>query len=213
MRAQSVGVKLPEQPSEGHCGLPILPPQLQCMHSRARLAVACVASLVASSIARAQSQPTAQDIARSEATMRLATAAVDRAASRMLLDAGERYALPRVVGYEGSMLTPCGNMQPGNAYACRMDGNVYYDRAFIAGLMTRAAQADHTDGNIAVIFPIAHEWGHALQFMLGLDYSGYDTSEPDADCLAGVLIAATRNGAKLGESDLADAEYTMHSIP
>jgi predicted metalloprotease len=160
---------------------------------------------------RAQT-PTAQEIASSEAAMRLATVAVDHAAARIFRDAGERYTSPRIVGYEGSILTPCGNMQAGNAYACRMDGNIYYDRAFIASLRTRAARADQSDGNMAVIFPIAHEWGHALQFMLGLDYSQYDTSEPDADCLAGVLISASRNGAPLRAAELADAKYTMQFI-
>lgn len=186
------------------------------MRPRLRLTVACIAailtSLATSSIVRAQSRPTAQAIAQSEATIRLATVAVDHAAARMFRDAAERYTSPRVVGYEGSVITPCGKMQPGNAYACRMDGNIYYDRAFIASLMARAAQTDHSDGKIAVIFPIAHEWGHALQFMLGLDYSRYDTSELDADCLAGVLISAARNGAPLQASELADAEYTMQFI-
>jgi hypothetical protein len=130
----------------------------------------------------------------------------------MLRNAGEHYTSPRVVGFQDSVRTPCGELQANNAYACPVDGNLYYDRVFIASMMAQAARADHSDGSIAVIFPIAHEWGHALQYMLGLDYSGSASSEPDADCLAGVLISAGRNGVPLRASDLADAEYTMGLI-
>ncbi|MEO6865613.1 MAG: neutral zinc metallopeptidase [Gemmatimonadaceae bacterium] len=174
--------------------------------------MACVAHAATLSTAGAQSPPMAQDIARSEARMRIATAAIDVAAAHIFRDGGERYTSPHIVGYERSVLTGCGLMKAGNAYACRMDGNIYYDRAFIAYLMTRAAGASGTDGSMAVIFPIAHEWGHILQYMMGLDYSKYDTSEHDADCLAGVLIAASRSGAPLRPNDLADAQYTMQFL-
>ncbi len=144
--------------------------------------------------------------------MRIATVAIDAAATRLFHDAGERYASPRVVGYQGSINSACGQMGPNNAHACRLDRSIYYDRAFIAELMTRAADKSGSDGNMAVIFPIAHEWGHELQFMMGLDYAKFNTSEHDADCLAGVLIAASRRDASLSSPELADAEYTMQFL-
>lgn len=172
----------------------------------------CLLQATAASVARAQAPPPATQIATSEAAMRVATAAIDAAAARVFRDAGERYTSPRVVGYQGSINSACGQMGPNNAHACRLDGSIYYDRVFIAQLMTRAASKSGSDGNMAVIFPIAHEWGHELQFMMGLDYAKFNTAEHDADCLAGVLITATRNGAPLSSRELADAEYTMQFL-
>lgn len=186
------------------------------MRASLRLALACIASGVAQmatpAFARAQSLATPQDIARSDADMHAATVAIDAAASRIFRAAGDRYTSPRVVGYQDSIRTACGVLQPENAYACRLDGSIYYDRAFIAYLMRRAANRSGTDGSIAVIFPVAHEWGHALQYMLGLDYTSKDMSEHDADCLAGVLISASRGGAPLTPNELADAGYTMQLL-
>ncbi len=183
------------------------------MRASSRFAVVCIAAglaqMGAPAAARAQSLATAQDMARSDAYIRAATAAIDAAAARIFRDAGERYTLPRIVGYQDSIRTACGVLQPDNAYACRLDGSIYYDRAFIAYLMRRAANKSGSDGSTAVIFPIAHEWGHALQYMLGLNYTSVDMSEHDADCLAGVLIAASRAGAPLQPAELADARYTM----
>jgi predicted metalloprotease len=169
----------------------------------------CLAHAAAISTARAQSPATATQIATSEARMHVATAAIDAAAGRIFRDAGEHYSSPLVIGYQGSFNSACGQMGPGNAYACRLDGSIYYDREFIAELMVRAAGKSGSDGNMAVIFPIAHEWGHALQYMMGLDYPKFNTSEHDADCLAGVLIAASRKGVALNSRELADAKYTM----
>src|SRR6185437_3713860 len=179
-------------------------------------AVICIASGVAQmgapALAQAQSLATPQDIARSDAYMRAATVSIDAAATRIFRAAGERYTSLRVVGYQDSIRTACGVLQPENAYACRLDGSIYYDRAFIAYLMRRAANKSGSDGSIAVIFPVAHEWGHALQFMLGLAYTSKDKSEHDADCLAGVLISAARGGAPLTAAELSDAGYTMQLL-
>ncbi|MDQ6830026.1 MAG: neutral zinc metallopeptidase [Gemmatimonadota bacterium] len=156
--------------------------------------------------------PTPLEIATSETMMRGAVATIDRAASRIFREGGERYTSPRIVGYDGSVLTGCGRVNAYNAYACREDSSIYYDRAFIAYLMKSAASTNNSDGGIAVIFPIAHEWGHSLQYLLGLQYPNKAMSEQDADCLAGVLIAASRAGAPLSRNELADAEYTMQFL-
>jgi uncharacterized protein len=186
------------------------------MRSPLRFAVACIgiclAHAVSISAVRAQAAATPAEVAASEARMRIATVAIDAAATRLFHDAGERYTSPRIVGYQGSINSACGLMGPDNAHACRLDQSIYYDRVFIAGLRTRAAAKSGSDGDIAVIFPIAHEWGHALQFMMGLDYTKFNTSEHDADCLAGVLIAASRSGAPLSSRELADIEYTMQFL-
>jgi predicted metalloprotease len=181
-----------------------------------RIAAVCIGSCLAHaapiSAAWPQSPATAVQVAASEARIRIATVAIDAAAARLFHDAGERYTSPHIVGYQESINSACGQMEPNNAHACRLDASIYYDRVFIAELMTRAAAKSGSDGSMAVIFPIAHEWGHELQFMMGLDYAKFNTSEHDADCLAGVLIAASRNGVSLSSRDLADAEYTMEFL-
>jgi predicted metalloprotease len=122
----------------------------------------------------------------------------------------DHYSSPHITGYLGTISTPCGSLESGNAYACRLNGSIYYDRAFLATLMASAASALGTDGDLGAIFPIAHEWGHAVQYMLNLDYTNSPSRiESDADCLAGAIIGKSSQDGYLERGDVEEAEYAL----
>ena len=175
--------------------------------------VAALATAVAGAIntATAQLKPaSAFEIVASELRVRPAVTLLDRAASALFAEAGERYLSPRIVAFEGSITTKCGIVQAFNAYACRADGSIYYDKAFLAALMVGAANALHTNGDMAAIEPIAHEWGHMLQYLLQTDYTtARNRSEPDADCLSGVLLARMQRQQQLQSGDLEEARWAV----
>jgi predicted metalloprotease len=163
-------------------------------------------------LATAQNAPTEAQMAASDAKIRSAAAVIDREWARVFADSGDRYSSPQITGYLGSMTTPCGVLDSGNAYACRVNGSIYYDRAFLATLMGNAASALGTDGDVAAIFPIAHEWGHAIQYMLKLDYTSSPTRiESDADCLAGAILGISEKDGHLERGDIEEAEYALNN--
>lgn len=146
----------------------------------------------------------------SDQRIQSATIWLDQISAALFRDAGERYITPRVVGYDGTLMTPCGRMPSDNAYACRTDGTIYYDRTFLSGLMVATSLRLPSDGGTAPVLGIAHEWGHELQFLLGLDYTdAVDRSERDADCLAGVLLARAQVLGRLRAGDLEEARLSI----
>lgn len=152
---------------------------------------------------------------RTVVDVRLKAAAnyLDQISAAIFRENGERYLTPRVVGYDKTVMTACGRIQADNAYACRSDGTIYYDRTFLAGLMSAASQRLKTDGDMAPIYAIAHEWGHQLQYLLELDYSGaVNRSETDADCLAGMLLARARTLGKVQAGDMEEARFAIEFV-
>jgi predicted metalloprotease len=76
--------------------------------------------------------------------------------------------------------------------------------------MAKTARALGTDGDMGAIFLVAHEWGHAVQSQLGLDYSrAVDRVESDADCLAGSSVAEASTLGLLQPGDIAETEYAL----
>ncbi|MEO8562032.1 MAG: neutral zinc metallopeptidase [bacterium] len=185
------------------------------MAHRLRLLIACwsvvIAGLVGPSLALAQ-QPGAAAIAASDARLRATADRLAKASVSALAEVGGRFTEPRLVGYDGSAQTACGRLPAKNAYACYADRTIYYDRSFIAGLVAWAARDLGTSGEMAGAFAIAHEWGHQIQYMLGLDYSHSGRSEADADCMAGALVRLTRSGRAMLPSEFAEVELTMQVL-
>jgi len=148
-----------------------------------------------------------------ELAVRSAASSLDRLAAQAMHAAGERYVTPHLVPYDSTMLTPCGRAPADNAMACRVDGNIYYDRALLARLAAGAAASLHTDGTTAAVAVVAHEWGHVLQYQMALDYRDARVrSEPDADCLAGVLLGRARAEGRLRDGDMAEAEFATAAV-
>ncbi|MEO7996200.1 MAG: neutral zinc metallopeptidase [Gemmatimonadaceae bacterium] len=172
------------------------------------LAVAVPNLLTAQLLPSAPFERTVVDI-----QLRTAATYLDQISATIFKENGERYLTPRLVGYDKTVMTACGRVKADNAYACRSDGTIYYDRTFLAGLMSAASQRLKTDGDMAAIYAIAHEWGHQIQFLLELDYTGaVNRSETDADCLAGVMLARARTFGKVQAGDMEEARYAIQFV-
>ena len=186
-------------------------PSLAPIRHVAHLTAIAFLSAALPCLAAAQTAPSEAQMAASDTKIRSAAAVIDREWARVFAESGDHYSSPQITGYLGSTSTPCGILDAGNAYACRVNGSIYYDRAFLATLMASAASALGTDGDVAAIFPIAHEWGHAIQYMLKLDYTSSPTRiESDADCLAGAILGISEKEGHLERGDIEEAEYALN---
>jgi predicted metalloprotease len=186
-------------------------PYLTLLRRVALLSTLVLLSAAVPRLAVAQAAPSEAQMAASDTKIRSAAAVIDREWARVFAASGDRYSSPQITGYLDSVSTPCGLLDAGNAYACRANGSIYYDRAFLATLMASAASALGTDGDLAAIFPIAHEWGHAVQYMLKLDYTSSPSRiESDADCLAGAIIGVSAKDGYLERGDVEEAEYALN---
>jgi predicted metalloprotease len=94
---------------------------------------------------------------------------------------GATYSDPAAIEpYTRAIRTGCGRAVPDNAFYCGQDNSIYYDAAFLNGMVQDL-------GDFAPAVVIAHEWGHLVQTQLGrLDNRPLTQVELEADCLAGV---------------------------
>lgn len=176
-----------------------------------RFVLPCAAATVCFALPGNAQTPTEAQMAASDAEIRSAAGIIDKEWAKVFAASGDHYNSPQITGYLGSIKTACGVVESDNAYACRLSGSIYYDRAFLATLMANAASSLGTDGDLAAIFPIAHEWGHAVQYMLKLDYtSSPGRVESDADCLAGAIIGKSSQDGYLERGDIEEAEYALN---
>ncbi len=113
-------------------------------------------------------------------------------------DRGEEYRQPKLVLYTGSTPTSCGQGQAAmGPFYCPGDERVYLDMSFFQELRDRFGAA----GEFAEAYVIAHEIGHHVQKLMGIEgrvqaaMQRADEAEANAlsvrlelqaDCLAGV---------------------------
>ncbi|MEP6765716.1 MAG: neutral zinc metallopeptidase [Gemmatimonadaceae bacterium] len=189
-----------------------MPKKTRFARSFLPLTIAALAPL-ASLHAQRRFPATAAEIAASEARVRTNVPFIDQIAAQLFKEMGERYVTPHLVGYNNTFETRCGSLPPENAFACRADSTVYYEREFIASIMASASRALHTEGDMTAVFSIAHEWGHQLQYMLHVDYSAARVrSETDADCLAGVIMHRYKDQGRFKNGALEEIQYAMRVI-
>lgn len=117
--------------------------------------------------------------------------------------------ITRFTGYSSSIDTPCGTVEPNNAFYCGVDGGVYYHTPFLDGLLADI-------GDAAPAFAIAHEIGHHVGFRhLGwfptLTLST-EESELGADCFAGTWLAWVNARGLLEEGDIQELAATMLAV-
>ena len=107
---------------------------------------------------------------------------VDGFWGRTFAAGGWEYAAPTVVPIEGAVETPCGTLDAawGPGFYCPPDGTIYLSAPF-------ADQAMASGNEFAWVTVVAHEWGHHVQLLLGIPFSGV-ASEQQADCLAGAYL-------------------------
>ena len=67
-------------------------------------------------------------------------------------------------------------------------------------------------GDSAVAFVLAHEWGHAIQARLGLEYRYSIDRELAADCMAGAWAGAMREAGAMSEGDVDEAVLAVYRV-
>ena len=98
-----------------------------------------------------------------------------------------RYVTPQVKYYTSPVNTNCGKLPMDNAVYCGADHTIYFDAIFFVRMMKGVGEQLGTDGDMAVIFVLAHEWGHAVQRMTGNTSKISILNEENADCVAGAF--------------------------
>lgn len=109
-----------------------------------------------------------------------------------------------VVAYTDGVDTPCGAAVPNNAFYCALDHRIYYHEPFIDRQLEQI-------GDFAVVFVLAHEWGHLMQANLGLLTEDTFTIalELQADCLAGAYTADADKRGLLEQGDTDEGVVTL----
>lgn len=121
-----------------------------------------------------------------------------------------RYTTPRVhYLVEEKTETGCGTVGYDGPLYCPNDHTIYCDPFFVAGEMKRVGSRLGTDGDMAAIMIEAHEWGHAVQHLLGLRNGSKKFNELQADCLAGGFANYSRALGLMEKGDLEEAQMAI----
>ena len=137
---------------------------------------------------------------------------------------GKPYAPPKLVLYTGATQTTCGYGQSAmGPFYCPSDQTVYIDLSFYQDMKRNLGGG----GDFAQGYVIAHEVGHHVQHLLGVDQevrrrqAGASEKEANqlsvrlelqADCLAGVWGAVMQREGILEAGDLNEALRTAEAI-
>jgi uncharacterized protein len=117
---------------------------------------------------------------------------------------GEQYQATQLVLFSQGTVSGCGQASSATGpFYCPADSKVYVDLSFFRELQTRFGAA----GDFAQAYVIAHEFGHHVQNILGINdkvQSREDAIklELQADCLAGVWGYTAKQRKLLEEGDL-----------
>jgi predicted metalloprotease len=135
---------------------------------------------------------------------------IDRFWTERFQEAGRPYTPPSgVIGFDKPIITPCGRADPDKeaAFYCVIDSTIYYSKAFRSLVESRI-------GDFAWVVIVAHEWGHHIQSLLGVNLgAGPDRAgdvpavaiEQQADCLAGAYAEDAEITGWLDPGDMSEA--------
>ncbi|MFI0488664.1 MAG: neutral zinc metallopeptidase [Yersinia sp. (in: enterobacteria)] len=137
---------------------------------------------------------------------------------------GRTYQEPKLVMYRGATRTGCGTGQSVmGPFYCPADSTVYIDLSFYEEMKNKLG----ADGDFAQAYVIAHEVGHHVQHLLGIDtkvrqqQQGVSQVEANrlsvkmelqADCFAGVWGKAMEQQQVLEVGDLQEALNAAQAI-
>lgn len=143
---------------------------------------------------------------------------------KIFTDAGTRYVPPKLVLYTGSTESSCGYGQAAmGPFYCPGDRTVYIDLSFYQDMKRSLGGG----GDFAQGYVIAHEVGHHVQHLLGIDQKVRQEQsrssqteanrlsvkmELQADCFAGVWGHAMQQEGILDPGDLESALKTAQAI-
>ena len=122
---------------------------------------------------------------------------------------GQRFVVPGLARYRGTVLSACGLMHQNNAGYCPGDNTIYFDEVFVASQAKAAARELGTDGDMAAVGIIAHEMGHAVAIQLGVTSNTNYGNEALADCLAGAFAEESERDGSLENGDIEEAFFGM----
>ncbi|MEN8212785.1 MAG: neutral zinc metallopeptidase [Pseudomonadota bacterium] len=135
-------------------------------------------------------------------------------------ESGARYPEPKLVMFTGMVQSGCGTAQAAmGPFYCPADQKVYIDLAFYREMK----QKFRAPGDFAQAYVVAHEVGHHVQHVLGIDKQvGRDRKgaesaavrlELQADCFAGVWAHRTQKAKQfLEEGDIEEAMNAASAI-
>jgi uncharacterized protein len=112
---------------------------------------------------------------------------------------GGLYRAPAVETLTAPVATACGPAGPEHlAFYCPAEEAIYYAPAELDAHRRRI-------GDFAPIVVMAHEWGHHVQTLLGLEPAPGNTFELQADCLAGAYSSDAGQRRLLDPGDITEA--------
>jgi predicted metalloprotease len=120
---------------------------------------------------------------------------------------GEQYQRTKVATFTAGVNTSCGQASSATGpFYCPADRTVYIDLTFFRELAQRFGAA----GDFAQAYVIAHEFGHHVQNLLGINEKVQSREdgielELQADCLAGVWGSTAAERRMLERGDLEEA--------
>jgi uncharacterized protein len=118
---------------------------------------------------------------------------------------GLSYRAPQVKYYTSPVNSKCGKLPMNNAAYCPADHTIYFDAVFFVRVMKAVGQNLETDGDMAIIFILAHEWGHAAQGITKMKFQFSIQFEENADCTAGAFTRFASEQKWLEDGDLEEA--------
>ena len=112
---------------------------------------------------------------------------------------GASYRSPAVIRLDDFVVTECGPAGPENfAFYCHRDEAIYYSPDGFAAHERRI-------GDFAPIVVTAHEWGHHIQWLIGVVPEPGNAFELQADCLAGAYASEAGQQGLLDPGDITEA--------
>lgn len=152
---------------------------------------------------------TADDVSMAVSQWNEAYPALERFWRLSFAQAGRQYATPRITAVTGPVVvSACGTTRRAGPFYCSADHTIYFDVYFVAGEMKRVGERLGTDGDMAAITIMAHEWGHAMQRLLG-GGAPSRRNEMQADCLSGGFARYGRDMGYLEAGDIEEAQMAL----
>lgn len=167
------------------------------------------------------SQPAKDPLARFTSVM---LASTEDAWGEIFQQSGSRYQAPKLVLYRGATRTGCGQGQSVmGPFYCPADRTVYIDLSFYQEMRDKLG----ADGDFAQGYVVAHEVGHHVQNLLGIErkmreqQQGLSRAEQNklsvklelqADCFAGIWGHYMQREQVLEHGDLEEALNAAQAI-
>jgi predicted metalloprotease len=157
-----------------------------------------------------------KDLDRVEKNVEWARQYLGKTWKATMLARGQEYKQPLVIDGGRPLFVnitwSCDNrtvFQLDNAAYCAQDNVISYDGFFLAGLVKKIGEQNHSPGDFAAIVAIAHEHGHALQHQLGITAPFTFPNEQSADCFAGATVRQMQFDHVLNPRDIDEAKATL----